>query len=131
LLEQQMQRLKLEEQLAAARQRGNAEEIAALEQQLALLDKIHARKLADLREEEAERKKQEQERAQQEKEREIERDTRPPRRDTAPPPRDTQSDRTVTLKFDTPGARPAQVTASDDNLDALLEQLRKAGLVTA
>jgi hypothetical protein len=55
LLEQEMERVKIETELADAKRRGNAEAIAALTAQLALIDQIHAKQLANLAEQEAEK----------------------------------------------------------------------------
>lgn len=55
IIEQQIERLKIETELAQAKKDGNAEAIAALTQQLALLDQIHAKQLQMLAEEEAAR----------------------------------------------------------------------------
>lgn len=55
ILEQQMERLKLEAELAQAKRDGNQEAIAALQAQLVLLDQIHAKQLQMLADEEASR----------------------------------------------------------------------------
>ena len=55
LLEQQLERIAVEMELAQAKKDGNADAIAALTAQLALLDQIHAKQLANLAEEEAQK----------------------------------------------------------------------------
>jgi len=56
-LEHEQERLELEEQIAEAQAQGNTEAEKALKEQLALLDKIHKKKMADMEAEEQEEEK--------------------------------------------------------------------------
>ncbi len=68
-LEQQTERLEIEQQLAEAKRNANTEEIAALEEQLVLLDQIHQLQLDQLAATEAEQALKDYEAAQSEAER--------------------------------------------------------------
>jgi TP901 family phage tail tape measure protein len=131
----EQRRKELEEKLAAARQSGDRDLIREAEKALALLKQIEQERTRQREEEEkadaareAERAQRDTERAQRENEPEPDR----PERERDPEPYrlpEPPSSRRMTLRFEAPSGRSADVEITEAMVQELLRVLREAGAV--